>query len=383
MDLSVQPVRSEGELSQFITFPWVIYQDDPYWVPPLLADRRARLDPERSPFWKNASRELFLARLDGQLVGTIAAIIDKTRVACLGAPVGTFGFFECINDPRTASALVAAAEGWLRERGMTSMRGSFNPTDQDEAGILVEGFDTRPALKEGHNPAYYKDLLEGCGMRKHHDMLARLWERKPGCSMEEQYPGKLLRAAARAARRPDLRVRQMDVRRWDEEIGLAYELFKTSLQDLPEYVPVSLEDFRALAASFRRILDPRLALVGEISGKPVGFVLALPDANQALQKILSHTTPRGPGLLDMLRLFFALRRLTRVTFKILVVLPEYQGRGVEAVLSAQLGRAIWEMGFCEVDMSLTGEENVKSNRFQENLGFRVYRRYRVYQKELI
>lgn len=382
MELSVQPVCTEGELSQFITFPWVIYQNDPYWVPPLMADRRARLDPTRSHFWKNSSRELFLARLDGRVVGTIAAIIDTVRVACLGAPVGTFGFFEFVNDPRAAGVLLAAAESWLRERGMTSIRGPFNPTDQDEAGILVEGFDTRPALKEGHNPAYYKDLLEGCGMRKHHDMLARLWERQPGSTMEEQYPGKLLRAAARAGRRPDLRVRQMDMRRWNEEIGLAYELFKTSLQDLPEYVPVSIEDFRALAASFRRILDPRLALVGEIGGKPVGFVLALPDANQALQNILSHTTPRAPGPLEMLRLYFAMRRLTRVTYKILVVLPEYQGRGVEAVLSAQLGRAIWEMGFREVDMSLTGEENEKSNRFQENLGFRVYRRYRVYQKEL-
>lgn len=382
MSLTVEPVRTQSDLDHFVVFPWSIYRNDPYWVPPLLDERLALLDVTRNPFWHNACRELWLARRDGKYVGTIAAIIDEGRIQALREPVGSFGFFECVPDQQVADRLVGAAAGWLREKGMRIMRGPYNPSGEGEVGILIEGFQTRPALLEAHHPVYYSGLIEACGMVKYRDLVARLWVCDPGQGLWEQMPGKLARAADLAAQRPDLRIRQINVRRWDQEIRLAWEIYTTCLMSLPEWVPFGLPDFQALAASFKAILDPRLALVAEIAGKPVGFVLALPDANEAFQKVLSHTSPRRPGPVEMLRLFIYTRRLTRATYKILMVLPEYQGRGIEAVLSAALARAVWKIGYREVDMSLTGEENEKSNRFQDNLGFKVYRRYRLYQKEL-
>jgi len=212
--------------------------------------------------------------------------------------------------------------------------------------------------------------------------MARLWTRDKHATFEEQMPGKLVRAANRAALRDDLSLRRIDLHRWDEEVRLAWKIYTICLAPLPEWVPTPLEDFQAIASAFRSIVDPRLVLIAELSGKPVGFMLALPDASEALQKVLSHKKPGSIGFWDMVRLYFYTRRLSRATFKMLMILPEYQGRGVEAVLTAELARTIWEMGFREVDMSMTGEENEKSNRFQENLGFLVYRRYRIYQKEL-
>jgi GNAT superfamily N-acetyltransferase len=380
--LTISPVRSESDLDQFITFPWAIYYADPYWVPPLLDDRRGKLDTVRSAFWKNASRELWVARLDGRCVGTIAAIIDQVRIKALGEAVGSFGFFESLPDPAVAGGLLDSAAQWLRQQGMELMRGPYNPSGEDECGILVDGFATRPALLEAHTPPYYPGLLEARGMVKYRDLVARLWRRQPGKSLDEQLPGKLMRTAGRAAERPDLRIRRVNMRAWADEMELAWRIYTTALSALPEFVPITLDDFRALADSFRQILDPRMVLVAEVGGKTAGFVLALPDANEALQKVLSHQEPRQLDALGMLRLFWYTRQLKRVTYKILMILPEYQGRGIEAVLSAELARTILNLGYQEVDMSMTGEENERSNRFQENLGFQVYRRYRLYQKEL-
>lgn len=377
MTLTVQPVRTEHELKVFLTFPWQIYRKDPCWVPPLIEDFRQKLDPARSPFWKNARRELWIAWRDGHPVGTVAGIVDQGRLDALGEPIGAFGFFECIDDTEVARCLLDAAGEWLRAQGMTGMRGPYNPSADGECGILVEGFQTRPALLEGHNPAYYQRLVEEAGLRKYRDMVARLYTIDRTRTLEEQVSEKLQRVAERAGVRPDIHIRAIDLRRWDEDITLAWRIYTAALSELPEYVPVTLEDFQGLAASFRAILDPRLALVAEIGGQPVGFALALPDINEALQHVNGRLGP-----LQMLKLLWYSRRLKRVSFKILMMLPQYQGRGVEAVLTMAVARAIWEMGFREVDMSLTGEENEKSNRLQENLGFRMYRRYTVYQKDL-
>lgn len=358
-------------------FPWSIYRGDPYWVPPLIDDYRQKLELERNPFWKNACRELWIARQDGRVVGTIAAIIDYAQTQTAGALIGNFGFFECIDDPQVAGLLLGAACDWLRGQGMTIVHGPYNPSADGECGILVEGFQTRPAVMEGHTPPYYAGLIEGCGFQIYRDMVARLFVRDFSHSFEEQVPEKLRRVAERAARRPDLRLRQLNTRRWDKEIETAWRIYNTALRELPGNVPVALDDFRAQASGFRMILDPALAQIAEIDGKPVGFALAIPDANEALQRANGRLGPLG-----MLRMLWALRRLKRVSFKILMMLPEYQGRGIEAVLTVAVARGIWARGYQEVDMSLTGSENEKSNRYQENLGFRVYRRYRIYQKEL-
>jgi GNAT superfamily N-acetyltransferase len=140
---------------------------------------------------------------------------------------------------------------------------------------------------------------------------------------------------------------------------------------------VPLDEFHMMAEGFKPILIPDLAWIAEISGKPVGFVLALPDANEALQSLKGQMGP-----LDALRLPWRIRHVSRVSFKILVMLPEFQARGIETVLIHRLSQGIYNHKFSEVDMSLTGDDNPKSTLFQDHLGFKIYRRYRIYQKVL-
>ncbi len=376
MPIAITPVRTAAERRQFVHFAWQVNRADPQWVPPLIDERLARLDPQRNPFWRTAEQVLWLATRDGQPAGTIAAILDHHAIQALGEAVGMFGFFECRDDAEVARGLFDAAAGWLSAQGCVKMRGPYNPSASDEVGILVDGFDTRPALLMGHNPRYYRDLLEANGFAKFNDLFARLWRRPAGAAcVEDALPEKLVQVAARAGQRPDLRIRPVRLKQWDEEIHLACDIYNQALSDLPGYVTIPFEEFKVFAASFKPLVDPRLALVAEIGGRAVGFALALPDVNEALRRVDGRLDAIG-----MARLWWYSRHLKRLSFKILMIIPDFQNRGIESVLGMQVARALWDAGFQEVDLSLTGEENYKSTQFQERLGFKVYRRYRIYEK---
>lgn len=377
--LRIVPAETRRELVRFFRFARTVYRGDPCWVEPIIADRLAKVDSARNPFWRTAERRLWTALRGGAVAGTIAAIHDRRAVERRPRSPGAFGFFECLDDPEAARLLVDAAGSWLAARGLTAMRGSFNPSSDDEPGILVEGFDTVPAIMEAHNPPYYARLLEGAGMRTHQEMFARLVVRPPGNHpfLEDAAP-RLRRAIEIAGRRDrGVRIRTLDRGRWGGDLRTACRLFNAALAYLPEFVPVSEEAFLAMAEGLKPIIDDEMALLAEVDGRPAGFALALPDANQALRHVHGSLGPVG-----MLRFAVHRRSIDRVSFKIMMVAPEYQDRFVEVLLLARLGETIWRKGYREVDLSMTGDENWKSNRIQERTGPRVYRRYRIYQKDL-
>jgi GNAT superfamily N-acetyltransferase len=207
-------------------------------------------------------------------------------------------------------------------------------------------------------------------------MFARLLVRPPGnhAFLEDATP-RLRRAIEIAGRRDrGVRIRTLDRRHWDEDIRIACRLFNAALSYLPEHVPVSEEEFLAMAEGLKPVLDDEMALLAEVDGRPAGFGLILPDVNQALRHVHGRLGPVG-----LLRFLYYRRSIDRASFKIMMVAPEYQDRFVEVLLLARLGEAVWRKGYREVDLSMTGDENWKSNRIQERTGPRVYRRYRIYE----
>ena len=379
LPLRIVPAETRRELVRFFRFPRTVYRGDPNWVEPILADRLVKVDPGGNPFWRTAERRLWMALRGGTVAGTIAAIHDRRSNEALHRSLGSFGFFECFDDPEAAALLVDTAAAWLAARGLTSMRGPFNPASDDEPGILVEGFDSLPAIMEAHSPPYYARLLEAAGMRMHQEMFARLVVRPPGNHpfLEDAAP-RLRRAIEIAGRRDrGVRIRTLDRRRWDGDLRTACRLFNAALAYLPEFVPVSEEEFLAMAEGLKPIIDDEMALLAEVDGQPAGFALVLPDANQALRHVHGSLGPVG-----MLRFAVHRRSIDRASFKIMMVAPEFQDRFVEVLLLARLGEAIWRKGYREVDLSMTGDENWKSNRIQERTGPRIYRRYRIYQRDL-
>ncbi|MBL8684302.1 MAG: hypothetical protein JNK05_34325 [Myxococcales bacterium] len=378
-EIQVTPARSRREIELFCRWPATLYRGDPNYVQPITAQLADRLTPGRDPFWNNASRELFLARRDGELVGTIAAIVDPHRFAVKKDRVGHFGWFECIEDPRVASALFDAARAWLRAKGCEGIEGPYNPSVAEEHGIQVDGFDTRPAMMESHHKRYYADYAQRAGLEPGLEAYAWLVKAPEGGSKElaKIFPEKLTRAAARARSNKSVRVRTMDLARWDEEIRLAHDLFNRSLATVEGFVPMPWDTFRTICESFKPIVDPSLIKLVEVDGKAAGFALVLPDANEALQLANGRLDPVG-----LYRVWRKMKRLERACFKILVIDPAFRSRGLESLLIEDCTIAMLDKGYREADLSLTGEENVKINFILAGLGFTVYRRYRVYRGAL-
>jgi GNAT superfamily N-acetyltransferase len=185
------------------------------------------------------------------------------------------------------------------------------------------------------------------------------------------------RAGERARQRSDVTLRKVNLKDWDNELRLACRLYNEALASLPDFIPLSDEEFMIFANSFKPIVDPEMVLIAQVGSKPVGFAIALPDINEALQHVNGRLNL--PGLI---KLWWFSRKIRRVSFKVLIMIPDFQRRGIESLLTMKVGQAIWKKGYREVDMSLTGEENEKSTTMQEHLGFKIYRRYRIYQKEL-
>jgi hypothetical protein len=283
MTLTIKPVETKQELRSFIHFPWKVNKGDPNWVPPLINDRFGKLDVEKNPFWQSAERQLWLALRDGEPVGTIAAINDIRREQKLRDGIGGFGFFDCINDIEVTRGLLGTAGKWLSDRKFHLMRGPNNPSGSDECGILVEGFNTRPAILEAHNPPYYASLLEQSGMRKNQDIVARLIHRRADATeLKEVLPEKLIRVAELVKKRPDLTFRPVNLKEWDHDVRIACDIYNQALGTLPEYIPMSQDEFRNFANSFKSLVSPHLVKLAEVNGKPVGFALALPDINHEI-----------------------------------------------------------------------------------------------------
>lgn len=375
--IRVQPVADTADLDQFLDFPWRIYRHDPCWVAPLRSQLARRLDPQHNNFFRYAERELFLARRGDEVVGTIAAIVNHQHNSQLNEQTGYFGFFETIDNQAVAQALIEAAADWLRDQQLDTLRGPVNGAPTDEVGVLLSGFQRRPALWEGHTPPYYARLLADLGFHKYDDVLAyELTYDQLGRDLHRLRP-QLWRSVARLRARTAVRLRPLRLDRWDADVAAAHAIYNVAFRTIPGHTDMSLEKFQALARSARPILDPRLALLAEIDGQAVGFAIALPDINEALAHLNGRLTPW-----HLLKLQWHRRRIRTLCFKLLGVLPEYRGRGLEALLIQEIAQQAVAAGYERCEMSLVSERNQPMNRTIQRMGGRVYRRYRIFERAL-
>jgi len=376
--VDVQPVATPDDLKCFVRFPWRIYANDPYWVPPIISQIEKRLDTQRNPFWEYAERELFLARRSGEVVGTVAAIVNHQHNQQLNDQTGFFGFFETVNDEQVAAALIVAASDWLRERGKDLMRGPVNGAPTDEVGVLLAGHDRRPSIWEGHTPPYYRDLIERLGFRKYDDYFAyELWFKDLDWDLRN-LPSKFLRVAEKVRSKTGVTVRKVDVNQWDSEVAKIHYLYNVAFRTIPGHTDMSLEKFSGMAASLRPFLDPNLIVIAEVDGQPVGFAVALMDLNEAL----CHFRSGKLYPWDLIRLKWHMGRIRTACGKMLGVLPEYRARGLEILLGLEFGQHVLGKGYERVEMSLLQEKNTMINRIVQRVGAKPYLHYRVYEKPL-
>lgn len=376
-NIRIEPVTDKKGVLEFVKFPFQLYRGDPNWVPPLIEERRDFLDPRKNPFYEHARFQLFLARRDGKLVGTIGAVVNDNHNTFQNEMSGGFGFFEAIDDPGVAAALFEAAERWVRGQGMTLIRGPLNFSTNDEAGTLIAGFDEPPMVMMTYNPRYYPVLIEGCGYTKAMDLFAWIFDLVEGMKTA---PAKLFRVAEKAAERQGIRVRKIDMRHFDREVALIKEAYNSAWELNWGFVPMTDREIDHLAKSMKPVLDPNLVLIAETSdGKPAGISFSLPDLHQALHRSGGgHMWPFG-----LLKFLWHRRKVNQFRLLIMGMMAQYRGRGIDALFYLRTAQEALKRGYTRQEGSWILETNDMMNRILERLGGKKYKKYRIYEKKLL
>ncbi len=372
-DLRIEAAPLPARTAEFVDLRARLYAGEPRFVLPLRSEEMRLLDTRKNPFFRRAEIHAFLLRgPDGRAAGRVAAIVNRAHDAFHGERAGFFGFFEIASEARAAAPLLlGAAEGALRERGAEFSRGPVNPSTNHDCGLLVEGFESPPAVMMPYNPPFYSDAIEGAGYSKAEDLLA--WTLKE----EESRFERVEKVARRALGSRSLDLRTLDPRRFDSELEIVRSIYNEAWSENFGFVPMEEDEFAFSARSLRKVLVRDLALIAEVDGSPAGFALALPDLNQALPKLKGRLYPwRIPGFLR------ALKRIRSVRVLMLGVRREYRHRGLDAILYAEIYRRGVGKGYREGEFSWVLERNKAMNEALEKIGARVGKRYRIYEKPL-
>ena len=378
-DLSISTVETQDDLMAFITFPWKVYQDNPYWVPPLISERIAFLDPYHNPFFQHGKATYYLARRAGQVVGTIAAFTNELYNEFQRSNVGFFGFFEVLEDREAAEALLQTAVDWAREAGHDSIIGPAQFSTNDEVGLLIDAFDDTPRVLMTYNPPYYQNFIEEAGFQKAMDLWAYALDIE---HFHENMPEKLIRVTEKVRDRKNFVIRKIRMREFSQEVERIKPIYNRSWERNWGFVPMTDPEFDKLAKDLKPLLDPNVVILVEQDGEAIGFGLSLPDLCQPLR--LAYPRPGENETVTMIKLAWhwkVRRQVDWLRVFALGVLPEYRGTGVDALMYIETAKAAIKRGYKWAEMSWSLENNDMMNRSIKMPGGEVYKTYRMYEKK--
>jgi len=319
-------LNDKKQVDDFLRLPFSIYKDIPQWVPPLQMDERLRLSPQRFPFYKHSQASFFLACEGTRPIGRLAVLDNRRYNEFNKTKTAFFCLFECENNPEATTALFNAAFDWARSRGLDKVIGPKGFTPLDGFGLLVKGFEHRPAFGLPYNPAYYVDLIEAQGFVKADEAVSGY------LSANLQFPRRIHDIADKIAQRRGLRIlsctTRTDLRRLVKHLK---ELYNNSLGGTAGTVPLTDEEVDAMANQLIWLADPKLVKLVMKDDKAVGFLLAYPDVSAGLQKTKGKLFPFG-----WLTLLRELRRTDWININGAGLLPEYRGSGGTAILYSEI-----------------------------------------------
>jgi len=368
----INTVESRSELRDFIDLPWKIYAEYPKWVPPLKKEVRRMLDPRIHPFWEFSERILFLARRGSETVGRIAGIIDRHHNEVHGEQMGSWGFFECVDDPEVASALFSSVETWLRRKGMTFLRGPLNPSINYEAGLLVDGFDDPPALMMTYNPPYYLRLAESSGFTKEKDLFSYL------VNGDYRLPEWLDRLAERMAQKKGVHIRGFRLKDPASELALIREIYNDCWAANWGYVPLSDNETMEMGRYMVKIGDPELAFFIYYEDDPAGICVILPDINPLLKRFNGRI-----GLSGLLKILMYRREINGLRGLLFGIKEKYRQMGLPLLAFRHLYDVVRKKEkYRYLELGWTLEDNESINFLVEEAGARIHHKYCILRKPL-
>ncbi|RKR83013.1 hypothetical protein BDD43_3213 [Mucilaginibacter gracilis] len=371
--IQIVPVKSKKDLGSFIDFPHDLYEGDGNYVPELFIAQKDLLTTH--PFHKHSSLQCFLAYQDGKIVGRIAAILNNNHNTFNKRNDGFFGFFDCVNNQETANQLFAAADKWLKDKGVTQkVIGPVNFSTNEASGLLVEGFDSPPFLMMTYNAPYYADLIERAGYVKQIDLIAWHWD---GQAYDDKSV-RLLNALQERLKRNNILIRKVSLKNFKEEVAKLREVYNSAWDQNSGFVPLTDAEFAHLAKDLKLILDTDFAYVAEQNGKIVGFGLALPNFNEILMKVKrGRLLPTG-----IFKILFNKSKVKSLRIYALGVIDGYRKMGIEACLYGSIISEYKRKGFTHAEAGWTLENNTLINEAIIAIKGDPYKKYRIYEKQI-
>ena len=373
----VRQVASKADLKKFVDLPFRLYADDPNWVPPLKAEVYGLLTPGKNPWFEHAEAAFFLAERGGRIVGRISVQVDRLVIEHMGEGTGQWGMFEA-EDGETGAALIAAAEGWLRGRGMTRSLGPFSLSIWDEPGLLVQGHDHPPTVMMGHNKAAYEAMVEDARYAKAKDLYTY------DLDVRQSFPPLIQRIVQSGERNDRIRIRRVDKSRFDEEAALILGILNDAWSDNWGFIPLTPSEIAYAGKKLKPIVFEDLIRIAEFDGEPVAFMMTLPDLNEKLKGFGGALLPfnwakllwwlRAPKVRTMrVPLMGVLKRLqaTRLASQLAFMMIEFIRRDAVVRYGATRGEIGWVL-----------DDNQGMRSIADAIDSKINRVYRIYEKTL-
>ena len=380
--LVISPVSGKADLRAFVDFVWEVYRDDPHWVPPLKDEVYGIILPEKNPWFEHGEAQYFLARRDGKVVGRISAHFDRLALAMpaeqgMGPGTGNFGFFEAL-DEEAALALIAAAEDWLREKGMTRVLGPISLSIWEEPGLLTKGHDHAPSVMMGHHQPRYEGWLTAAGYAPVKEL------RTYDLNITQDFPPLIQRIVQSGEKNERITIRRVDKSRFDAEAAIILSILNDAWGDNWGFVPITDQEVAHFGKQLKPIVFEDLIRIAELDGEPVAFMMTLPDLNEAIAPLNGTLWPFGwAKLLWWLRkpkvrtmrvpLMGVVKRLqaSRLASQLAFMMIEYIRRDAITSFGATRGEIGWVL-----------DDNQGMNAIANAIESKVNKVYTVYEKPL-
>lgn len=367
-------VNHKAHIKRFIELPFPIYRDTPQWVPPIRIDIATALNPKKHPFYEHSFAESYIARRDGEDIGRLSVLENTHYNAYHHTKRAQFYFFESINDSEAANALFERAFDWAKARGLDEMIGPKGFGALDGYGLLVEGFENRQMMTMmNYNHPYLPQLLEGLGFEKEVDFVSCYLSAK-NFSLPERIHSIADRVLKRGALGVERFETRADLKAWAKRIGKAYN---HAFIDNWEYVPLTDSEIQFVLDSILTIADPKLIKIISHDQDAVGFLLGFRDVSEALQRSKGKLLPFG-----MIDILLEMRRTKWISMNGAGILPEFQGRGGNALLYTEMEKTVKDNGFLHVDLTQVADTAESMRADLINLGGKPYKNHRVLRRRL-
>jgi hypothetical protein len=370
--VEIRTVRGARPLKRFVDLPYRLHAGTP-WVPPLKLERHAFLSRALNPYFKHGEAEYFLAWRDGHVVGRVSAQIDHAFNEYHESRWGMFGFLEMEDDPEVTAALLDAAAAWLRARGCDRMVGPMDFSMNEESGILIEGHEREPLIRQPWQPPYYQRLCEGAGLEKAMDLYSWFLD----ISDREEMLPILFELDERAREEHGVEIRRMSRRRLREEMDRFAEIYNAAWAENWGFVPYSKADLDAYTFDMQLAFSRDWFMVAEKDGETIAVAITLPDLNQVLKRMKGRLLPFGwwhflnrNRICDQVRVGF------------LGVKPEHQHTGVAASLYVEHFDTAARSRQKHGEAGWILETNEAMNRGLEAMSAEIVKKYRLYERSL-